>query len=71
MAFVYCDGEGDREGELGADVRRGADEEFVYSVEDRDNPAAAAVVYEIRETGVVIEFDEDDIRCLFTRVGVF
>ena len=69
MAFVYCDGEGDRKGELGADIRRGTDEEFAYSAEDRDNAAAAAVAYEVRGTCVVIEFDEDDVRCLLTRVG--
>ncbi len=69
MAFVYRDSEGDREGELSADTRRGTDEEFAYSAEDRDNAAVAAVAYEVRGTCIVIEFDEDDVRCLFTRVG--
>ena len=68
MAFVYRDGEGDREGELGADARRNTDEEFAYSAEDRDNATTAAIAYEIRGTCVVIEFDEDDIWCLLTRI---
>ena len=71
MAFVYRDGESDREGELDTDTRRGTNEEFAYSAEDRDNAAAAAVTYEVRGTCIVIEFDEDDIRCLFTRIGAF
>ncbi len=71
MVFVYCDGEGDCEGELGADTRRGTDKEFVYNAEDRDNIAAAAVAYEVKEIYVVIEFDKDDIRCLFTRIDIF
>ena len=69
MVFVYRDGEGDREGELDADARRSTDEEFAYSAEDKDNAAAAAVAYEVKRTYVVIEFDEDDVRCLLTQVG--
>src|SRR6266566_2488528 len=69
LAFVYRNGEDDREGKLGADARRGTDEEFAYSAEDKDNAATAAVAYEIRGTCVVIEFDEDDVRCLLTRIG--
>ena len=65
MAFVYRDSEGDREGELGAGTRRGTDEEFAYNAEDRDNAVAAAVAYKVKGTYVVIEFDEDNIRCLF------
>ncbi len=71
MAFVYCDGEGDCEGELGVGARCGTDEEFVYNAEDRDNAAVAAVVYEVRGTCIIIEFDEDNMRCLFIRIGAF
>jgi len=68
---VYRDGESDREGELDTDTRRGTNEEFAYSAEDKDNPAAAAVAYKVRGTGVIIEFDEDDVQCLFTQINVF
>ena len=61
MAFVYRDSEDDRERELDTDARRGTDEEFAYSAEDRDNAAATAVAYEVRGTYVIIEFDEDDM----------
>ncbi len=70
MAFVYRDGEGDHEGELGAGASRGTDEEFAYNAEDRDNAATAAVAYKIRGTCIIIEFDEDDVRCLFIRIDI-
>jgi len=71
LAFVYCNSEGDRKGELDINIYRGTNEEFIYNAEDKDNTATAAVVYEVRGTCVVIEFDEDDIWCLLIRIDIF
>ena len=71
MAFVYYNSEGDREEELGADAYRSTDKEFVYNAEDRDNAATAAVAYKVKGTDVVIEFDKDNVRYFFTRIGIF
>ena len=71
MIFVYCDGEDDCKGKLGTDIYCSANEEFAYNTEDRDNATTAVIVYKIKRIDVIIEFDEDDIRCLFIWIGVF